>query len=298
MQKSAFFPHVLMAVWALLIAASFPVAQMISPQIDAAGLTSLRFLLAALLFLPWLAWRGELSLPQRSETLRYAVLATLLVAYFWALFHTLKHSSALNAGMLYTLTPALSAGLSFFLLREKPGARLMLGMGAGLLGALWVLLHSTPAGALRWQPADALFVAGCACMAGHGVLSRLFRPQLPQQRSAAFITFWVLLLGGLAMLGLTLLLQDGVLDWGRLQGSEWGALLYLTLGATCLSFWLTQYGIKRLGPTVVMSYSYLTPALVLLLNFLFWQRPAPGAALPGVALSLLAPLLLARVRSA
>ena len=48
-----------------------------------------------------------------------AIIAAPLVGYFWCMFEALRHTSALNAGALFTLVPGLSAIYAAVLVREK-----------------------------------------------------------------------------------------------------------------------------------------------------------------------------------
>ncbi len=290
--------HFSMLLWTILIATSFPVTKMIPLEINAASWTGLRFLLAALPFLPWLLLRREWHWPGLHELARHALLGALLAGYFWSLLRALKTSTPLHTVVLFTLAPGLTALMGWLLLRERPALRTLVALVAGLLGACWVILQGSWHGldGFVLEAGDRLFLLGCVSLALHGTLSRPLRRQGPP-RSAAYATFWILLCGGLELLLLALFELHWRLDWGNLDRSDLQATLYLSLCATCLTFWLLQYSLPLLGASTVMAYSYLTPSLVLLGNALLWRNSVAPAVWPGIALSLLALLAMSPLGS-
>ena len=57
---------------------------------------------------------------------------------------------------------------------------------------------------------------------------------------------------------------------------------------------MTQYATQIIGPTRTISYSYLYPLLVMILNFLLGHGWPPLRVLPGIALTVTAMALLIR----
>ena len=57
--------------------------------------------------------------------------------------------------------------------------------------------------------------------------------------------------------------------------STWLWILYLALFSTVITFYLTQYGTRVIGPTRTISYSYLYPLLVMILDFLLGKGWPP-----------------------
>jgi drug/metabolite transporter (DMT)-like permease len=105
------------------------------------------------------------------------------------------------------------------------------------------------------------------------------------------MTFWVLVSGCLWMLPATLYKLGSVSLAGT--GSDvWLWIAYLALFSTVVSFYITQYATKMIGPTRTISYSYLYPLLVMVLNFLLGHGWPPLRVMPGIVLSLAAMLLL------
>ena len=79
-----------------LVATSFVVGAEITHGLAPELLTLLRFALATLLFLPYVAWRHGLALPSLRALAGYAAISAAIVSFFWAMFEALRWTSALN----------------------------------------------------------------------------------------------------------------------------------------------------------------------------------------------------------
>ncbi len=289
--------HASMLLWALLVALSFFAAAKVDPVLDALPLTSLRLLLSASLFLPFLLARRP-SLPDGRALLAHAALGGLLAIYFGSLFEALKHTQALDTALLYVSVPLLTLG----------GERLLL--GKPVLQRLWPTLVAA-LGALALLGLDnahfdayayALYGVGCLAMALYAPLSQRLRPWIGAERSPAALACGNLLAGGLLLALACTLTQR----WEGLQGFAWqdfGWLLYLALTATLATFWLLHRAIHWLPPATVIAYSYLSGLFALLLqSYLQGRAPAPlawlGAALIVLGIAWLARLSPARAATA
>lgn len=271
--------HGLLLLAALLVASSFLVGEAVATRLDPAVLTLLRFVAAAALFLPWLHQRRLLGRPGPGDLARYACISLALVVFFWLMFFALRWTSALNTGVIFTLTPGISGLYSAVLLRERLGRHRLLALGLATAGALWVVLEGDPArlARLEFNQGDLVFFVGCLAMALYTPLVKL----LHRGESMATMTFWILVTGA----GWLLLLAGGRLPavpWAQVEWTVWGAVLYLAVFCTIITFFLTQYATLRLGPTRVMAYSFLYPPLVLLLAWGLGRPLPPWGTLVGV----------------
>jgi drug/metabolite transporter (DMT)-like permease len=101
------------------------------------------------------------------------------------------------------------------------------------------------------------------------------------------MTFWILVTGSV-----WLLLLSGqrlaAVEWQIVPGEIWLGICYLAMFTTVITFFLTQYSIAYLGPTQVMSYSYLYPSLVLLIDIVLGKGFPEPMVLPGVLVVLAA----------
>ena len=133
--KTVWRIHALMLLNALLISTSFIVSKAISAGLDPAVLTLLRFSLAALLFIPLITWQHGLHLPRRKQLLGYACISFTLTAFFWLMYLSLRSTTALNTGIIFTSVPGLSGFYSAILLHERLGKHRLAQSGCSFTGA-------------------------------------------------------------------------------------------------------------------------------------------------------------------
>jgi drug/metabolite transporter (DMT)-like permease len=271
--------HGLMLVAATLVSTSFIVGKAITHALDPAVLILVRFLLAVLLFFPYIKAHYGLARPGGRDLARYGAISASIVGFFWCMFLALRYTSSLNTGVLFTLVPGISGIYGAVLLGERLGRARLLALLFGLIGSLWVIFRGDLGRllALDLNKGDLIFLAGCFAMGFYTPLVKLFHRREPM----AVMTFWVMVTG----LGWLLLLSGPKLaatDWAGVAPEIWAGIAYLAIFTTIVTFFLTQYSTLYLGPTRVMAYSYFYPALVLILNWLLGHGLPPSKTLPGI----------------
>lgn len=272
--------HGLMLITAGLVSTSFTVGKAIADSMDPAALTLVRFVLAVLLFLPFIRFRYSLQLPDWPSLLRYSIISFALTGFFWLMFLSLRSTTALNTGVIFTLVPGISSMYSAFLLRERLGRYRILAMIPATIGAIWVLFHGSLVRLLAFDlnPGDMTFFCGCLLMALYTPLIKLLHRGEPM----AVMTYWILVTGS----GWLLLFSGYRLlhvPWSTVPPQVWAGIFYLALFCTIITFFLSQLSTLYLGPTRVMAYSYLYPPFILLLDWIFGHRLPPLQTLPGIA---------------
>ena len=280
--------HLLLLFSTTLVSTSFIVAEEITASLDPIALTFIRFLIAVLILLPIISVRHTLAIAP-ILLLRYGMISGCLVLFFWAMFLSLRYTSSLNISVLFTLVPAISALFSAIINRERISRNLLLALVAGLIGALWVIfrgdLHLLLS--LAWNRGDLIFFGGCLAMALYTPLVKLLHRGEPME----VMTFWILVTGCLWLLPASVQIL-GKVNVSAIPLSTWLWIFYLALFSTVITFYCTQYGTKIIGPTRTISFSYLYPLLVMLLNYLLGRGWPPLQVLPGIVLTLTAMVLL------
>ncbi|MAZ87615.1 MAG: hypothetical protein CL693_08210 [Cellvibrionaceae bacterium] len=254
--------YILLAVWLCLTASSFVVAEVVAPYANPIATTALRFWLATALLLPFVK-RHHLKHSSLEVLLKYVLVSSLLVGFFVGLFVALKSTTAVKTSVIYTSTPLLSVVLSFLLLKVKPSWIQFLGFVLGCVGALWLLFSSNRGlvDGWSWTLGDGIFLLACFSMGLHIVLLKVWFFEVPPVQSV----FHILLIG-------SLLLTPPLMIWGQpedvqwLQAEFWWSLIYLTAFATVGTFMLQQNILQRLSANHLLSASYLSPAVVMLLS--------------------------------
>lgn len=287
--------HLAMFAFSALVAGSFSLGARAAPHIDPTALTLPRFALAGMLvgaaaFLTTGVRRAHFVAPWR-----YGVLAALLAAYFVLMFEGLKTAPPVSAAAVFTLTPLLAAGFGWLVLRQITTPRMALALGLGAAGALWVIFRGDPAAALRMQigRGEAVYFAGCVA---HALYAPMVR-RLNRGEPAVVFTFGMML-AGLGLLALYGWPQMLATDWAALPPIVWICLVYVAVAASAMTFVLLQYAALRLPSAKVMAYTYLVPSWVLLWEIAFGAGlPAPRL-LIGMALTVLALVLLLKDETA
>ncbi|PMY67207.1 MULTISPECIES: DMT family transporter [Pseudomonas] len=277
--------HLGMLLWAMLIAASFFAAARVSQAVDPLLLTGLRLLLSALMFVPALWLNGTLRI-NRAGLRAHAMLGLLLAIYFASLFEALRHTSAINTGILFALVPLLTLLFEGLLLSDNPAKNRLLPMLLAAAGAMLLTFRGGGAEGMPSLYAVGVYGVGCLAMAGYSPLSQRLKATSLKDRSPAAMTFWNMLFGALFLFAFCL--PGG--GWRSavlltLNDSLW--LLYLALFATLATFWLLHRAIGVIAPATVISYIYLSTLFITLFHwFVLGRHPLPGELLGALLVGL------------
>lgn len=288
--RSLAFIHMLMVICALLVSTSFTVGKAIAAGLDPAVLTLVRFVVATLILLPYILIRHTIAV-KLSTLLHCVVISLSLVVFFWCMFLSLRHTTALNTSIIFTLVPSISGFYAIFMVGEKLTYEKLIALVCGMAGAIWVIFRGDIGEllAMQWNRGDMIFLAGCFAMGLYTPLVRLLHRGEPM----VIMTFWILVTGScwLFLLAGPRLFS---VNWGEVPDKVWFGVIYLALFTTVISFFLTQYAIPYIGPTRVMAYSYLYPALVLLLDTILGKGWPGSIVVPGVLVVLVAMFVIQR----
>jgi len=281
--------HLLLVFSTFLIAGSFISSQILAVDVDPLALTLLRFVLAALLLAPFVVFNRE-----RRHTFLRILPKGLIISFFYAaffliMFGALRTTSTLNTATLYTLVPFLTALLSIFLFRDKMRPATLLVYLLSTVGTLWVISRGNIAVllSLDLNRGDALFLVGCLSMVCFSVAMKL----LYKGEDMRVFVFTTLISGALWM-SAAVLISGTVPDYSAMDPGKFLHMAYLVVGATLLTSWIIQLATVKLGPRRVSAYIYLNPACVALIVMLTPGQTLPASVWPGIALSVLATLLL------
>ena len=283
--------HALAFLMTVIISTSFPLGEHITHGLDPAVLMCIRFILAALLMAPIVAWREGLALPTARSCLRYLALGAPLAFFFWCMFEALRYTSALNTSAIFTIVPGLSALFGALLVGERLGLHRLAALFLGMIGAVWIIFRGDPDRliALDVTIGDGIFLAGCV---GFGIYGPLIK-RLHRDEPVLVQTFWTLVAASLWLVPASNV-KLWRTDWLSVEPLVWGGIVYLAIFSTIVTFFLTQYTTLRIGPTRVQAYSYALPAIVLLLDLALGKSAPPLMTIPGLAIVLVASLVVQR----
>ena len=283
------YVHALMLAATLLVATSFPVVNAITNGLDSVVLTFLRFALATVLFAPIVVWRFGISLPRPGDMVRYSVLSVFLVFFFWCMFASLRQTTPLNTSAIFALTPVVTSIIAAILLRERLGLSARIALPIGAAGAIWVVFRGDLSAVLSLSigKGDLLFLAGTISLAIYSTLVKVIHRGEPMAR----MTFWTMATGTVWLFLLSLPSLSEVV-WTNVPARVFAGVAYLAIFTTIVTFVIFQWSTTKIGPTRVVSYTFLNPAIVLLLGVPFGAPLPPLATWPGVVLVVTATIVL------
>ncbi|WP_335946812.1 DMT family transporter [Salipiger bermudensis] len=278
-----------MLSFSALVAGSFAMGSLAAPHIAPTALNAVRFVLAGLILSGVAAASGKVTRASLEAPWRYLVLGGLMIAYFVLMFEGLKTAAPVSMSAVFTLTPLMAAGFGWLLMRQRMTGRMALALAVGAVGALWVIFDGSLEAALRFGVGrgEAVYFVGCAA---HAIYAPLVR-KLNRGEPALVFTLWTNLAGTAMLLiwGWPALMAT---DWAALPPIVWITIAYTAIAATAATFVLLQFAALRLPSAKVMAYTYLTPSWVILWTLVLGQGVPPAVILVGVALTVVALLLL------
>jgi drug/metabolite transporter (DMT)-like permease len=291
MKNKTAISHLAMLLFSALVAGSFSLGHIIANDIAPAALTALRFVIAAMVLGPVVWWTCGVSRDDLTASWRYLLLGGLMGAYFILMFEGLKTAQAVSASAVFTLTPVLSAIFGYILLSQLVTSRIVVALGIGAAGALWVIFRADfdLILALDIGRGEGIYFLGCVAHAFYTPLVR----KLNRGQSPIVFTFGTIL--GALVLTLAYGFDDLMaIDYEGLRPIVWGTLIYLGVFASAASFLLIQYSTLHLPSSKVMAYTYLTPSWVTLWELALRNPLPPFVVLLGVMATILALCLLLR----
>jgi drug/metabolite transporter (DMT)-like permease len=259
----------------VLIWGSFPIAAKIGVEhAPPLLLSGVRFSLAFIIMAPLaILQRNKLSI-SRQQHLHVFLISLLMVAIPSSIFFISTQYAPVGVlTIMWSVTPIFTALFTVREAGEVHGWKLIISLALGLAGALIVLLGHIPflSGAassaqLFSGSAPALIaelaVLGSAAIYGFGIrLAKHSSPDMP----VMVLTMWQLFYCGIFLLGMTFVFERGYVFHPTL--TTFGALFYLTIFCSCISFFLLFWLIRRIGAIRTAYADFIIPGITLILSY-------------------------------
>lgn len=287
--KHAARGHVAMLLFSILVAGSFSLGNIIAPMITPAAVSALRFCIAVVILGTLIGMGPGFHKHHYSAPWRYLALGFLFALYFVLMFEALKIASPVSTSAVFTLTPFMSAGFGWLLLRQITTPKMALALSLAAIGAIWVIFNGDINAILAFQigKGEAIFFFGCLA---HGLYTPLVRT-LKRGEPTLVFTFGTAVAGAiiLCIYGATDIINT---DWASLPIIVWITVAYLSIFTTATTFFLVQYSTMHLPSAKVMAYTYLVPSWVILWEYFMGNGLAPLYVFAGIALTVVALIML------
>lgn len=258
--------HVALLLVNLLYAASHVIAKDVMPDYLSPNVfILLRASGACLLF--WLLFLSfSYQKVAKKDLLSLAVCGLFGVAINQLFFfHGLNKSSAFNAGIIMAFNPIIVLLLAYFILKDRINARQLLGVLMGTSGAIMLTISSFKDNSSYFM-GDVFLIINSISYALYLILAK---PLMSKYRPLTVIT-WVFTFGLVFVLLFPPTLKETfATDFSAIPWRIIGIIVYVIIGVTFLTYLLTMYGLKYLGPAIASSYIYVQPVMVIMFTLFF-----------------------------
>src|SRR5574344_179790 len=286
--------HLYVLLATILIASSFLVSGKLSGIIDPISITMYRFVLATLVLSP-IFIKKEYREKFKSTFKRGLIISFFYSIYFIGMFKALETTTVLNTSTLYTLVPLMTAILCIFFFKNKISFKQLIIYLIAMIGTLIVVFKSNLSLFLHFSLnyGDIIFLIACVSMAFYSIFLKL----LHKDGDILLVLVFSTLLGGIIWMFLSMQVLDIALQWDKIEGNLLYLMLYLSIVTTVITLFLYQKASIVLGSKKLMAYTYLSPAMVAILVYVFDKQTINFGVLVGILISAVATLVILKQKN-
>ncbi len=194
----------------------------------------------------------------KKDMIRIAICAFFGIALNQVMFFEgLNLTTPINASIIMVGTPILVLVFSHFILHDKISRNKIIGIVLGFSGAAYLILSG---GSLSLESATFLgnlFIFINA--SSYGLFLVLIKP-LMKKYSPITLMKWLFLFGIIYVLPVSFYMIEET-DFASIPNNIWIAIFYVIIFTTVLAYFLNNYSLKKISPTMNSAYIYLQPFL-------------------------------------
>src|SRR5450830_1523448 len=254
----------------------------------------LRFAIGAVAMLRWLRKPAD-EAPLTPRTRLLVFLESFLGNFLFTIcmISGVSMTSAVSAGVIMSVIPAVVAVMSWIFLRERIGARVWMAVACGALGIGLLSLAKNPhapgldgdAAHQAWL-GNLLIFAAVLCEASYAVIAKKLTAVLSPKRITSIINLYGLIL--MTPFGFYSALH---FDFGVVPQGIWWLLLLYGLAASVWSVWLWMTGLKSIPASRAGVFSVMLPISTALVGVLALGEPIGMMQFAAFAVALIGMLL-------
>lgn len=266
-------------ILAVLWGSAFPLIKVGLGGLSAANLTLLRFLIASLCFVPYLALTKKRMFPERRDLPTFFLAGLVgITIYHLALNYGELHVSAGAASLIIATAPALTAIVAFFVLRDRLPLLGWLGIGVSFAGVLLITLGDSVG--LSLNPYALLVLVSSLATAFFTVIQKPLYARYRAVEVTAFAT-WA------GTLPLFVFLPGFFSDVADAGTAPLLAAVYIGVFPAAVAYAQFSYAISKLPVTLATSFLYSVPVFSLLFSWLILGEVPSLLTLLGGAVAIL-----------
>lgn len=216
----------------------------------------------------------------KKDFLKLAILGLLGTAINQVMFFEgLNLSTPINASIIIVGVPILVLVFSHFLLKEPLTRNNLIGVILGFSGSAYLILNGG-----SFSLDSDTFLGNIFILinsASYALFLVLVKPLMSKYHPLTVMK-WVFLFGLIFVIPVSFYMLDET-DFAAIPTKIWYAISYVILFTTVVAYFLNNYSLKRVSPTVNSTYIYLQPflatviALVLGKDKLSWHEVIAAA---------------------
>ena len=207
------------------------------------ALAFLRFAIAAVAMVPW-SVRPRTEAPLTRTEHRWLFVMSFFGNFLFSvcMLYGVSMTTATASGVILATLPAVVALLSWLVLRERLGGRVLLAVALAVGGI--VLLQLARTGTVGSRSAtwlgNLLMFGAVICEAIYVILAKRLSASRAPLRVSAWVNLW-----GLALITPFGIWQLARFDLRSLAAPMWGLLLFYSLAASLFAVWMWVAGLKH-----------------------------------------------------
>ncbi|RWR26206.1 EamA/RhaT family transporter [Sinirhodobacter populi] len=260
---------VLSALAAIFWGTNFEATRLVLIDLPPWTAAALRFAVAAVAALMWLALTRGLDLAVlRRNAPAFVVLGLIGITCFnAALFLGMETSSPVTAALIMGTSPLTTNLLEALINRRRPAGMALLGMAISLIG---VALTVGAFSGARFASGDLLIAA---CSLGWALYSIGCRRQV-SGAAPLETAVWTMTFGAVALVVIALAVETPAAALAGVSAVTWIAGLHMALIGSVLAIVFWQIGISMRGPAATSVLFNLVPVSALVVSALFGRVPS------------------------
>jgi len=197
--------------------------------------------------------------------------------YQYCFIGGLARTSVANSALMLAATPVVIATLTAILGHDRVGSRHWAGAALSILGIYLVVGRGFSAHA-DGVTGDALMFAAVLCWAAYTIGAK----QLMRRHSPVGVTGLSMAVGAMLYVPLTRGHLAAV-DWHRVSGRTWLALLYSSLFALGVAYTIWYAAVRQIGSARTSVYSNVVPIFAMIAAVVFLGEPVGARKIGGAA---------------
>lgn len=278
-----------MAVWGV----NFAIAKLGTAVIPPLWILTIRFTIVGLMLLPFVPaprnagqWRAMLGLS-----------VTLGLLHFGLMFSGVRLIDSSTAAIIGQLQVPFSTLLAFFIFKDVPGWRRLVGMALAFLGVIVVAAGPDLGTSMGAAVNTSSYLFGALLVAAGAFIWAIANIQIKQVQELPplSITAWVSILSAPQLAALSFMLEDGQIASLTQAGFQgWFSVFYMVFGATlfCYSMWYSM--MRRYPISLLTPFTLTVPVFGVLGGVVLLGEPLTIQILIGGAITLVGVFFLNR----